>query len=135
MAIVAGATRGAGRAIAVELGAEGATVYCSGRSSGAGRSEMNRPETIEETAERVTAAGGRGIAVRADHTVPADVERLVEQVHTEQDGRLDLLVNDIWGGDHLTDWAKPFWEHSLDDGLRILELTEHVEEIPDKPPG
>jgi NAD(P)-dependent dehydrogenase (short-subunit alcohol dehydrogenase family) len=123
VAIVAGATRGAGRAIAVELGAAGATVYCSGRSTREARSEMDRPETIEETAERVTGAGGRGIAVRADHTVAADVERLVEKVRTEQDGRLDLLVNDIWGGDHLTDWAKPFWEHSLDDGLHILDLA------------
>ena len=123
MALVAGATRGAGRAIAVELGAAGATVYCSGRSTRAARSEMDRAETIEETAQRVTAAGGRGLAVRADHTVPADVEQLVEQIRTEQDGRLDVLVNDIWGGDHLTNWGVPFWEHSLDDGLHILELA------------
>ena len=123
MALVAGATRGAGRAIAVELGAAGATVYCSGRSTRAARSEMDRAETIEGTAQRVTAAGGRGLAVRADHTVPADVEQLVEQIRTEQDGRLDVLVNDIWGGDHLTNWGVPFWEHSLDDGLHILELA------------
>ncbi|GAB3857118.1 hypothetical protein GCM10029963_54670 [Micromonospora andamanensis] len=96
MALVAGATRGAGRQIAVQLGAAGATVYATGRSSRAGRSELDRPETIEETAELVTAAGGTGIAVRTDHLVPDEVRALVERIDAEQ-GRLDVLVNDVWG--------------------------------------
>jgi NAD(P)-dependent dehydrogenase (short-subunit alcohol dehydrogenase family) len=123
VALVAGATRGAGRGIAVALGAAGATVYCTGRSTAAARSEMNRPETIEETAARVTAAGGRGIAVAVDHLVPDEVRRLVARLAAEQDGRLDVLVNDIWGGDPLTDWDVPFWEHSLADGLRLLRVA------------
>jgi NAD(P)-dependent dehydrogenase (short-subunit alcohol dehydrogenase family) len=126
VALVAGATRGAGRAIAEELGAAGATVYVTGRSTRAARSEMDRPETIEETAERVTARGGRGIAVQVDHTQPDQVAALVEQVAREQDGRLDLLVNDIWGGDPLTTWDTPFWEHDLRNGLRIQELGLHT---------
>jgi NAD(P)-dependent dehydrogenase (short-subunit alcohol dehydrogenase family) len=81
---------------------------------------MDRPETIEETAERVDAAGGRGIAVRVDHSRPDEVRGLVERIASEQDGRLDVLVNDIWGGDALTQWGSPFWEHSLDDGLRLV---------------
>jgi NAD(P)-dependent dehydrogenase (short-subunit alcohol dehydrogenase family) len=96
VALVAGATRGAGRGIAVELGAAGATVYCTGRSTAAHRSEMNRPETIEETAALVDKAGGRGIAVPVDHLVPAEVRALVERIEREQ-GRLDVLVNDIFG--------------------------------------
>src|SRR5262245_3837129 len=126
VALVAGGTRGAGRAIAEELGSVGATVYVTGRSTRARRSEMNRPETIEETAERVTARGGRGIAVRVDHTDPVQVAALVEQISAEQDGRLDLLVNDIWGGDPLTTWDTPFWEHDLRNGLRIQELGVHT---------
>jgi NAD(P)-dependent dehydrogenase (short-subunit alcohol dehydrogenase family) len=114
LALVAGATRGAGRGIAVELGALGATVYVTGRTTRASRSPMNRPETIEETAELVDAAGGRGIAVQVDHSDPAQVAKLVEGID-----RLDVLVNDVWGGDPLTDWSK-FWEHSLDDGLKLL---------------
>ncbi|MCX2733371.1 SDR family oxidoreductase [Saccharopolyspora sp. NFXS83] len=120
IALVAGATRGAGRGIAVELGAAGATVYGSGRTTREQRSEYDRPESIEDTAELVTAAGGEGIAVRADHAVPADVEELVARIEREQ-GRLDLLVNDL-GGEHLTDWNKPVWEHSLDIGLRRLRV-------------
>ncbi|WP_084370310.1 SDR family oxidoreductase [Microbispora sp. ATCC PTA-5024] len=122
VALVAGGTRGAGRGIAVELGAAGATVYVTGRSTRERRSEMDRPETIEETAELVTAAGGRGIAVPADHLDPDQVRALVERVDAEQ-GRLDVLVNDIWGGELLFSWSDRLWEHSLDDGLRILRLA------------
>jgi NAD(P)-dependent dehydrogenase (short-subunit alcohol dehydrogenase family) len=119
VALVAGGTRGAGRGIAVELGAAGATVYVTGRSTRAGRSDMGRPETIEETAELVTARGGTGIAVRCDHSVPDEVRALVERIAAEQDGRLDVLVNDIWGGDELMDFT-PLWKHDLDDGLTLL---------------
>jgi NAD(P)-dependent dehydrogenase (short-subunit alcohol dehydrogenase family) len=126
VALVAGGTRGAGRAIAEELGASGATVYVTGRSTRDGRSEMNRPETIEETAERVTARGGVGIPVKVDHTDPAQVAALVERISTERDGRLDLVVNDIWGGDPLTSWDTPFWEHDLRNGMRIQELGLHT---------
>ncbi len=119
VALVAGATRGAGRGIAVELGAAGATVYCTGRTTRAAASSMRRPETIEDTAERVTAAGGTGIAVAVDHSIPERVAALVNQIDREQ-GRLDILVNDIWGGDPLTSWGVPFWEHSLSDGLVLL---------------
>ncbi|MFE5490854.1 SDR family oxidoreductase [Streptomyces virginiae] len=122
VALVAGATRGAGRGIAVQLGARGATVYVSGRSTRGRRSEYDRPETIEETAELVTAAGGRGIAVVADHLVPAEVEALVRRIDTEQ-GRLDVLVNDIWGGETLFEWDSTVWEHDLDKGLRLLRLA------------
>ena len=109
VAVVAGATRGAGRGIARMLGAAGATVYCSGRSVRGHPATAGRTETIEETAELVTAEGGRGIAARTDHTVEAEVERLFRRVRTEQ-RRLDVLVNDIWGGDALTEWGSPFWE-------------------------
>lgn len=117
--MVAGGTRGAGRGIAVQLGASGATVYVSGRTTRSSRSPMNRPETIEETAEMVTAAGGLGIAVQADHLVPDEVRHLIERIDREQDGQLDVLVNDIWGGEQLTQWGVPFWEHSLDNGLLL----------------
>ena len=120
VALVAGGTRGAGRGIAVELGAAGATVYVTGRTTRAGRSPMNRPETIEETAELVTAAGGRGIAVQVDHAHADQVAALAERIAKEQDGRLDVLVNDVWGGDALTNWSARFWEHSLEDGLKLL---------------
>ncbi|MFD3694854.1 SDR family oxidoreductase [Streptomyces sp. NPDC058646] len=122
VALVAGATRGAGRGIAVQLGAQGATVYVSGRSTRGRRSEYDRPETVEETAELVTAAGGRGIAVVADHLVPEEVEALVGRIHAEQ-GRLDVLVNDIWGGEKLFEWDSTVWEHDLDKGLRLLRLA------------
>src|SRR5688572_23495092 len=122
VALVAGATRGAGRGIAVQLGAAGATVYVTGRSTRGGRSEMDRPETIEETAELVTARGGRGVAIRCDHTEPAQVRSLVERIAGEQEGRLDVLVNDVWGGDPLTEW-KPLWDHDLERGLRLLRLA------------
>ena len=126
--LVAGGTRGAGRGIAVELGAAGATVYVTGRSTRAGRSPMERPETIEDTAEQVSAAGGHGIPIRVDHSQPDEVESLVERIASEQDGRLDVLVNDVWGGDPLANWSAPFWEHSLDDGLRMVRngVETHV---------
>ncbi|MFI1993107.1 SDR family oxidoreductase [Actinoplanes sp. NPDC020271] len=104
-ALVAGATRGAGRGIAVELGAAGAEVWVTGRSTRASRSDMDRPETIEETAELVTAAGGRGVAVACDHSDPAQVAALIGRL-----GRLDILVNDVWGGDPLSEWGTPFWQ-------------------------
>jgi NAD(P)-dependent dehydrogenase (short-subunit alcohol dehydrogenase family) len=121
IALVAGATRGAGRGIAVQLGAAGATVYVTGRSTRAARSEMDRPETIEETAALVDAAGGRGIAVRVDHLVPDEVAALVARIRNEQ-GRLHVLVNDIWGATRM-EWNKTVWESSLDYGLRTLRLA------------
>lgn len=121
VALVAGATRAAGRGIAVELGAAGATVYCTGRSTRARRSEMDRPETIEETAERVTRAGGRGIAVAVDHLVPAEVRALVERIDREQ-GALHVLVNDIFGGTKM-EWNKTVWESDLEYGLHTLRLA------------
>ncbi|RKN70110.1 SDR family oxidoreductase [Paenibacillus ginsengarvi] len=122
VALVAGATRGAGRGIAVELGAAGATVYVTGRTTRAQRSEYGRPETIEETAELVTEAGGNGIAVQTDHLERSQVQALVERITSEQ-GRLDILVNDIWGSEYLTEWNVPVWEHSLDKGFRMLRLA------------
>jgi NAD(P)-dependent dehydrogenase (short-subunit alcohol dehydrogenase family) len=117
VAVVAGATRGAGRAIACELGAAGATVYVTGRSTRGNPSPMNRPETIEDTADMVRARGGTAIAVQCDHADAVQVALLFARIRTEQDGRLDVLVNDVWGGDPLAQWGVPFWEHSLDDGL------------------
>ncbi|MYW66998.1 SDR family oxidoreductase [Streptomyces sp. SID8379] len=128
VALVAGATRGAGRGIAVELGAAGATVYVTGRSTRERRSEYDRPETIEDTADLVTAAGGHGIAVPTDHLEPEQVRALVERVDAEQ-GRLDLLVNDIWGGEHLFAWDAPVWEHDLDKGLRLHRLAVETHAI------
>ena len=124
VAVVAGATRGAGRGIARMLGAAGATVYCTGRSVKGHPATAGRPETIEETAAMVTAEGGRGIAVRTDHTVESEVERLFQRVRAEQ-GRLDVLVNDIWGGDALTEWGAPFWELATAKGLEMLERAVH----------
>jgi NAD(P)-dependent dehydrogenase (short-subunit alcohol dehydrogenase family) len=122
IALVAGATRGAGRQIAVQLGAAGATVYATGRSTLERRSEMDRPETIEETAELVTEAGGTGIAVPVDHLDPDQVRALTGRIDREQ-GRLDVLVNDIWGADPLVTWHKPVWEQPLERGLRTLRLA------------
>jgi NAD(P)-dependent dehydrogenase (short-subunit alcohol dehydrogenase family) len=124
VAVVAGATRGAGRGIACMLGEAGAIVYCSGRSIRGKPATGNRPETIEETAEMVTARGGVGISAQVDHTVREQVRALFERVKSEQ-GRLDVLVNDVWGGDELTEWRKPFWEHSLQQGLLMLERAVH----------
>ncbi len=122
VALVAGATRGAGRGIAVELGAAGATVYLTGRTTRAQRSEYNRPETIEETADLVRQAGGQGIAVQVDHLDPAQVQPLVARIEREQ-GRLDVLVNDVWGADFFIEWNVPVWKHSLERGLRMLRLA------------
>jgi len=122
IALVAGATRGAGRGIAVSLGEAGATVYCTGRSTRTARSEYDRPETIEETAELVTEAGGTGIAVPTDHLQPEQVKALVERIDAER-GRLDVLVNDVWGGEKLFEWDTPVWEHDLANGLRLVDLA------------
>jgi NAD(P)-dependent dehydrogenase (short-subunit alcohol dehydrogenase family) len=122
VALVAGATRGAGRGTAVALGEAGATVYCTGRTTRERRSDYDRPETIEETAELVTDAGGTGIAAAVDHLEPDQVEALVDRIDGEN-GRLDVLVNDIWGGELLFEWDKPVWEHDLHKGLRILRLA------------
>ena len=127
VALVAGATRGAGRGIAVELGAAGATVYCTGRSTKEKRSEMDRAETIEETAQMVVDAGGNGIAVAVDHTVPDQVEALVKRIEEEQ-GRLDVLVNDIWGATKM-EWNKTVWESDLEYGLRTLQLAVNTHAI------
>lgn len=121
VALVAGATRGAGRGIAVELGAAGATVYVTGRSVAGRPSEYNRPETIEETAALVTAAGGKGIAIQVDHLIAEEVRALVARIRVEQ-GRLDILVNDVWGGEKLFEWNKAVWQHDLENGLRLLRL-------------
>ena len=121
VALVTGATRGAGRGTAVALGEAGATVYCTGRSTQGRRSEYDRPETIEETASLVTDAGGTGIAVAVDHLEADQVEALVRRIDDEQ-GRLDVLVNDIWGGERLFQWNTPLWEHDLGNGLRLLRL-------------
>ncbi|MBN9058448.1 SDR family oxidoreductase [Kaistia sp. MMO-174] len=122
VALVAGATRGAGRGIAAELGAAGATVYVTGRTTRDRLSEYQRAETIEETAELVTALGGHGIAVPTDHLEPEQVQALVERIRRDH-GRLDILVNDIWGGENLFEWNKPVWEHHLGNGLRLLRLA------------
>lgn len=119
VAVVAGATRGAGRAIAVELGAAGATVYCTGRSVRGAPSDLQRSETIDETAAMVTAAGGVGIAVQVDHSQPEQVEALFQRVATEQEGQLDILVNDVWGGESLMDW-RPFWEIDIQKALLMI---------------
>jgi NAD(P)-dependent dehydrogenase (short-subunit alcohol dehydrogenase family) len=122
VALVAGATRGAGRAIAVELARAGLYVYATGRSSrAAGRSEIGRPETIEETGDLMTAAGGHGMAVVVDHEDPTAVAGLVARIESER-GRLDVLVNDIFGGDRYAQWHTPMWEHDLAGGLRMLRM-------------
>ncbi len=128
VAVVAGATRGAGRGIAAALGEAGATVVCTGRSSrhGGGKSDYDRPETIEETAELVTRLGGTGVAVQVDHLDPPQVRGLADRLRAEYGGAIDVLVNDIWGAERLkggpADWNTPVWEHDLDVGLRILRL-------------
>jgi NAD(P)-dependent dehydrogenase (short-subunit alcohol dehydrogenase family) len=127
VALVAGATRGAGRGIATELGALGATVICTGRSTRASSSDLGRPETIEDTADLVTAAGGVGVAWRCDHSDDAQVAALMAYLHTEYGG-LDILINDIWGGESLMDWGKKVWELDLNRGRLMLEraIWTHV---------
>ncbi len=125
IALVAGATRGAGRGIAIELGAAGATVYVTGRTTRLRRSEYDRPETIEETAELVNEAGGVGIAVPTDHLIEEQVEALAKRIDEEY-GRLNILINDIWGSEHLVGWDKPIWEQSLENGFRLMELAIHT---------
>jgi NAD(P)-dependent dehydrogenase (short-subunit alcohol dehydrogenase family) len=128
VAVVAGATRGAGRGIAAALGEAGATVVCTGRSSRTAsmRSDYDRAETIEETADLVTSLGGTGIAAVVDHLDPDQVASLAEGIRSDH-GHVDVLVNDIWGGELLkggpADWNTPIWELDLDDGLRILRLA------------
>ncbi|MFC7406944.1 SDR family oxidoreductase [Georgenia alba] len=122
VALVAGATRGAGRGIAIELGAAGAHVYVTGRTTRGRQSEYRRPETIEETAELVEQAGGTATALAVDHLDADQVAELVGRIERDS-GRLDVLVNDIWGGELLTEWETPVWEHSLDGGLRLLRLA------------
>lgn len=122
VALVAGATRGAGRAIAVELARAGAYVYATGRSSRlTGPSEIDRPETIDETGEMMRAAGGAGVALRVDHLEPDEVADLVARIESEQ-GKLDILVNDIFGGDRYAQWNLKLWEHDLAGGLRMLRM-------------
>jgi NAD(P)-dependent dehydrogenase (short-subunit alcohol dehydrogenase family) len=122
VALVAGATRGAGRGTAVALGEAGAMVYCTGRTTREQRSDYGRPETIDETAELVSAAGGEGVPVAVDHLEPDQVEALVRRIDAER-GRLDVLVNDIWGAELLFEWDTPVWEHDLQKGLRTLRLA------------
>lgn len=128
VAVVAGATRGAGRGIAAALGEVGATVICTGRSSSRKLipSDYSRPETIEETADLVTRLGGNGVAFPLDHLVPDDVSSLTALIRKDF-GTIDVLVNDIWGGDVLkggpADWNTPIWKHDLENGLRILRLA------------
>ena len=123
VAVVAGATRGAGRGIATALGEAGATVYCTGRSVPGSPGMKNRPETINETAAIVTARGGRGIAVRVDHTIPPEVAKFFEGID-----EVDILVNDIWGGDDLIEWGKKLWETKLEDGLLLIDraIKTHI---------
>jgi NAD(P)-dependent dehydrogenase (short-subunit alcohol dehydrogenase family) len=121
VALVAGATRGAGRGIAIELGAAGATVYVTGRTTRTQQSEYARTETIEETAALVSAAGGKGIAIQVDHLLADQVEELVARIRADE-GRLDILINDLWGGETLKEWNKPVWGHNLQNGLRLLDL-------------
>jgi NAD(P)-dependent dehydrogenase (short-subunit alcohol dehydrogenase family) len=121
IALVAGATRGAGRGIAVELGAAGATVYCTGRSTAAARSDMDRPETIEETAALVDRAGGRGVAIPVDHLDSGQVRALVDRIRRDE-GRLHLIVNDIFGATRI-EWGKTVWESDLEYGLHMLQLA------------
>ena len=131
VALVAGATRGAGRGIAVALGEAGATVYCTGRSSRATRNSVRsasmRLETIEETAERVTARGGVGIPAVVDHPSRGTVQRLIARIEKDH-GKLDILVNNIWGGDSLLEFGKPFWQLDLPKGFQMMEgaLYTHI---------
>ena len=127
VALVAGATRGAGRGIACMLGEAGATVYCTGRSTRGNSTTAGRPECIEDTADLVSEYGGVGIARRVDHSQEDEVIALFEQIKKDH-GRLDVLVNDIWGGDALTEWGTPFWELSLEKGFKMIDqaIKTHI---------
>ncbi len=127
VALVAGATRGAGRGIACMLGEAGATVYCTGRSTRKNSTTEGRPECIEDTAEMVTTYGGEGIAVRVDHSVENEVIDLFDRIKQDR-GRLDILINDIWGGDQLTEWGTPFWKLSLEKGFAMIDqaIKTHI---------
>ncbi|WP_416150307.1 SDR family oxidoreductase [Salipaludibacillus sp. HK11] len=125
-ALVAGATRGAGRAMAIKLGEAGATVYVTGRTTRENLSPMQRKETIEESAKLVTKAGGIGIPVKVDHTNESEVKSLFQRIKEEQNGKLDILVNDIWGGDPLTEWGKDVAQHDLKKGMQILQQAVHA---------
>lgn len=128
VAVVTGATRGAGRGLASGLGEAGATVICTGRSSSARRfpSDYDRDETTEETADLVTELGGTGVPIAVDHLDSRQVRQLADRIRTDH-GHIDVLVNDIWGGEMLkggpSDWNTPIWRHDLEDGLRILRLA------------
>jgi NAD(P)-dependent dehydrogenase (short-subunit alcohol dehydrogenase family) len=126
IAVVAGATRGAGRGIAAALGEAGATVICTGRTTRQRRSEYNRPETIEETAELVTRLGGTGIPIAVDHLETDQVKNLADRIRRDH-GHIDILVNDIWGAEVLKggppEWNKPIWDLNIETGLRILRLA------------
>jgi len=121
VAVVTGGTRGAGRAIAVSLGIAGATVYVTGRSSRGHPATPGRPETIDETAEMIRGYGGTAVPLRVDHTDERQVRRLFRRVRRDQKGRLDILVNDIWGGEDLIEWGKPPWEMEWSRGRTLLE--------------
>lgn len=128
VAVVAGGARGAGRGISIALGELGCTVYVTGRTSRDFTSELGRKETIEETAEKVSQVGGKGVPIRADHADPEQVKSLFAQVKKESNGGLDILVNDIWGGDHLAEWGKKFWEQDISKALKIFGncLNSHI---------
>src|ERR1700686_1036891 len=127
VALVAGATRGAGRGIADALGGAGGTADCTGRSTRTGRLKAGQPETIEETAEMVTAAGGLGIAVKVDHAEPSEVKKLCAQIKRRHKG-LEILVNHIWGGSAMTEWGKTFWTVTLENGLGLVKqaIQSHI---------
>jgi NAD(P)-dependent dehydrogenase (short-subunit alcohol dehydrogenase family) len=114
--------------MAVEFGRAGATVYATGRSVSGKPATSGRPETIDETADLVTESGGNGIAVRVDHTIASDVKALFDRVRDEQDGKLDILINDVWGGDELSEWGKPFWENTLSKGFLMQDraVRSHI---------
>ena len=126
VALVAGGTRGATKAIAVELGRAGAVVHVTGRTARGTPSPMARPETVEDTAEQITAFGGVAHAHRVDHSDPAAVAALVDEIAGWHHGRLDLLVNGIWGGDNMSDWEHPFWEQPVETGLALLRQAVHT---------
>jgi NAD(P)-dependent dehydrogenase (short-subunit alcohol dehydrogenase family) len=121
VAVVAGATRGAGRAIAVSLALAGARVYATGRSTRGHPATPGRPETIDETAEMARSMGGDAIALRVDHSDEGQVRRLFERIRRRERGQIDILVNDIWGGEELTEWGRPPWRMSWAKGKTLLE--------------